>query len=56
MNDYLANQENFTAAMGDAASSIVEYFRNKSGIAFINVMQIFLCYVIALELMLLYRI
>jgi len=38
MDDYLANQENFTAAMGDAASSIVEYFRNKSGIAFINVM------------------
>jgi len=32
------SQENFTAAMGDAAASIVEYFRNKGGIAFINVM------------------
>ena len=38
MDDYLANQENFTASMGDAASSIVEYFRNKEGIAFINVL------------------
>ena len=34
---YKANQENFTASMGDAASSIVEYFRAKKGIAFINV-------------------
>ena len=32
------SQANFTAAMGDAASSIVEYFKNKGGIAFINVM------------------
>ena len=32
------NQMDFTSAMGDAASSIVEYFRNKGGIAFINVM------------------
>jgi uncharacterized Fe-S center protein len=39
MEANLANQENFTAAMGDAASSIVEYFRNKSGIVFINVMS-----------------
>lgn len=38
MDDYLANDLNFTAAMGDAASSIVDYFRNKGGIAFINVM------------------
>lgn len=33
-----ANQENFTAAMADAASSIVDYFRNKGQIAFIIVM------------------
>ena len=33
-----ANQENFTAAMADAASSIVDYFRNKGQIAFITVM------------------
>ena len=33
-----ANQFDFTTAMGDAASSIVKYFRNKGGIAFINVM------------------
>ena len=39
MNDSLANSENFTAAMADAASSIVKYFRNKSGIGFINVMS-----------------
>ena len=32
------SQIDFTSAMGDAASSIVEYFRNKGGIAFINVM------------------
>ena len=32
------NQMDFKSAMGDAASSIVEYFRNKGGIAFINVM------------------
>ena len=37
MDDFLANQENFTAAMGDAAASIVQYFRAKKGIAFINV-------------------
>ena len=35
---YWASQENFTASMGDAASTIVEYFRNKKGIAFINVL------------------
>ena len=39
MDDYLANDLNFTAAMGDAASSIVNYFRKKGGIAFINVMS-----------------
>ena len=33
-----ASQFDFTTAMGDAASSIVKYFRNKGGIAFINVM------------------
>ena len=33
-----ANQENFTAAMGDAASTIVNYFKNKGKIAYINVM------------------
>ena len=32
------SQMDFTTAMGDAASSIVEYFRGKGGIAFINVM------------------
>ena len=35
---YRATQERFTTAMGDAASSIVEYFKNKGDIAFINVM------------------
>ena len=38
MDDFLANQENFTASMGDAASSIVKYFRDRGGIAFINVL------------------
>ena len=33
-----ANQENFTAAMGDAASSIVKYFRDRGGIVFISVL------------------
>jgi len=37
MDDYEANQENFTAAMGDAAASVVKYFREKKGIVFINV-------------------
>ena len=32
-----ASQEDFTASMGDAASSVVEYFRAKGGIAFISV-------------------
>lgn len=39
MDYYLANDLDFTAAMGDAASSIVNYFRNNGGIAFINVMS-----------------
>ena len=39
MNDSLANDLNFTSAMGDAASSIVKYFRNKGNITFINVMS-----------------
>ena len=34
----LASQMDFTTAMGDAAYSIVKYFRDKGGIAFINVM------------------
>ena len=38
MDYFLANDLNFTAAMGDAASSIVKYFRNKGDIAFINVL------------------
>ena len=33
-----ANQLNFTASMADAASSIVQYFRSKGGIAYINVL------------------
>ena len=32
-----ATQEDFTASMGDAASSVVEYFRARKGIAFITV-------------------
>lgn len=32
------SQRDFTSSMGDAASSIVEYFRERGGIAFINVM------------------
>jgi uncharacterized Fe-S center protein len=34
-----ATSLNFTAAMGDAASSIVKYFRERGGIAFISVMS-----------------
>ena len=33
-----ASQEDFTTSMGDSASSIYNYFKNKGGIAFINVM------------------
>ena len=33
-----AEQKDFTAAMADAASSIVNYFKKKGGMAFINVM------------------
>ena len=33
-----ASKENFTAAMGDAASAVVEHFRKKGNIAFINVL------------------
>jgi len=39
MDFFEANQANFTASMADAASSIVQYFRNRGGIAFINVMS-----------------
>ena len=35
---YNTKQEDFTAAMGDAASSIVNYFKNKGDIVYINVM------------------
>ena len=35
--DYLATQENFTSSMADAASSIVNYFKEKGNIAYINV-------------------
>ena len=38
MSENKANQINFTAAMGDAASTIVNYFKNKGKIAYINVM------------------
>lgn len=38
MDYYLASDLNFTSAMGDAASSVVKYFRERGGIAFINVM------------------
>jgi uncharacterized Fe-S center protein len=34
-----ADQITFTGAMGDAASSIVKYFRERGGIAFLNVMS-----------------
>ena len=33
-----ASQEDFTASMGDAASSLVKYFRDRGGIVFINVL------------------
>ena len=33
-----ATQEDFTTAMADAASTIVDYFKNKGGIAYINVL------------------
>ena len=36
--DKVASQANFTSSMADAASSIVNYFRNKGGIVFINVL------------------
>ena len=37
MRERRASQEDFTASMGDAASTVVEYFRAKGGIAFISV-------------------
>ena len=37
MDDYLASQEDFTASMADAASTVVDYFRARGGIAFISV-------------------
>ena len=38
MSENKANQENFTNAMGDAASEIVKYFKGKGGIVYINVL------------------
>ena len=38
MFTFWATQQNFTSSMGDAASTIVNYFKNKKGIAFINVL------------------
>ena len=38
MLQYRANQKNFTAAMADAALSIVDYFKKKGNITFINVL------------------
>ena len=38
-DDYLTDQVNFTNAMGDAASTIVNYFKERGGIVFINVMS-----------------
>ena len=35
---YKASQLDFTAAMADAASTIVNYFKNDGGIAYINVL------------------
>ena len=35
---YWATQEDFTSSMGDAASTVVEFFRERKGIAFINVL------------------
>ena len=38
IKEYNVTQENFTASMADAASSIVNYFKEKSNIAYINVL------------------
>ena len=38
MVQYRASQENFTAAMADAALSIIDYFKKKGNIAYINVL------------------
>ena len=37
MLEFITDQISFTNAMGDASSSIVKYFRERGGIAFINV-------------------
>ena len=37
MDDYLASQEDFTASMADAASTVVDYFKSKKGIIYISV-------------------
>lgn len=39
MGDHLENSEDLTKSMVDAASSIIDYFRNQSGIVFINIMS-----------------
>ena len=38
MFDNWESQENFTSSMGDAASTVVEYFKSQKGIVFINVL------------------
>ena len=38
MREKKASQFDFTTSMGDAASSIVKYFKNKGGIVYINVL------------------
>ena len=38
MDDFLADDYVFTSSMADAASSVVKYFRERGGIAFISVM------------------
>ena len=39
MGDHLESSEDLTNAMVDAASSIIDYFRNQSGIVYINFMS-----------------
>ena len=39
MKEHLASREDFTKSMVDAASTIIDYFNNKSGIVYINFMS-----------------
>ena len=39
MKEHLASSEDFTKSMVDAASTIIDYFNNKSGIVYINFMS-----------------